>query len=84
VYVPDSSASCRVPIPPTTAQYSGRLVIIANMWQVPQNIEDSTFLAFDKAANWELHRTVQYSQILVVHSPMISRKRSWCARTATR
>jgi len=75
VYVPDSSAVVSSPIPPTTAQYSGRLVIIANMWQVPQNIEDSTFLAFDKAANWGAGtRTVNTPKIWWYTSPMISRK----------
>ena len=39
-------------MPPTTAQYSGNLVIIANMWQVPQNIEDSAFVVFDRASNF--------------------------------
>jgi hypothetical protein len=52
VYVPDAKAVLSSPVPPVNAQYSGKLVIIANMWQVPQNMEDSAFLAFDKASNW--------------------------------
>ena len=75
VYVPDSSAVVSSPIPPTTAQYSGRLVIIANMWQVPQNIEDGTFLAFDKAANWGTGtRTVNTPKLWWYRNPVISRK----------
>ena len=52
VFVPGATAVVSTPMPPTTAQYSGNVVIIANMWQVPQNMEDSAFLVFDRAANF--------------------------------
>ena len=75
VFVPDSSAVVSSPIPPTNAQFSGRLVIIANMWQVPQYIEDSTFVAFDSAANWGAGtRIVNTPKLWWFRSPTISRK----------
>ena len=75
VYVPDSSAVVSSTIPPTTAQYSGRLVIIANMWQVPQYIEDSAFLVFDNTTNFGAGiRIVNTPKIWWYHNSMISRK----------
>lgn len=75
VFVPDANAVLWSPIPPATAQYSGKLVIIANMWQVPQNIEDSAFLAFDKASNWGAGTPIiNTPKIWWYLNPRISRK----------
>jgi hypothetical protein len=75
VYVPDSSAVVSSPLPPATTQYSGPFVVIVNMWQVPQNIEDSTFLVFDKTTNFGAGtRTVDTPKIWWYLDPTVSRK----------
>jgi hypothetical protein len=74
-FFPGSSAIVSVPMPPVTAQYAGQNVIIANMWQVPQDIEDSTFLVFDKATNFGVGtRLVDTPKIWSYLNPLVSRK----------
>jgi hypothetical protein len=75
VHVPGPNAILSSPIPPSTAQYAGRLVIVANMWQVPQNIEDSMFLAFDKATNFGAGtRTFNTLKLWWYRNALVSRK----------
>ena len=51
VYVPGATAVASMPVPPTNAQFAGKLVLVANM-QHGYSIEDSAFIAYDKAANF--------------------------------
>jgi hypothetical protein len=75
VFFPSSSAVVSVPTPPATAHYSGQNVIIANMWQVPQNIEDSSFRVFDKTTNFGAGiRIIDTPKIWSYLNPRISRK----------
>jgi len=75
VFFPSSNAVVSVPTPPATAQYSGQNIIIANMWQVPQNIEDSTFLVFDKTTDFGAGtRIVNTPKIWSYLNPRVSRK----------
>src|SRR5262249_37031914 len=81
VFVPTANNVVSIPTPPTTAQFTGKLVIIADMWQVPQNMEDSSFAVFDKASNWGAgtrvmntpkiwwYRSPLYRKPIIVRSP---------------
>ena len=74
VYVPNANAVVSSPIPPTNAQYAGRLVIIANMMQLAQNIEDSAFVAFDRATDFGAGTRILNTPKLWWYRSMFSRK----------
>jgi hypothetical protein len=47
-YFPPSNAFVSVPVPPST----GRLILIATMWETASYTRDPTFAVFDKNSNW--------------------------------
>ncbi|HYR86140.1 MAG TPA: hypothetical protein VE422_18785 [Terriglobia bacterium] len=47
-YFPTATAAVSVPVPPST----GKLVLIATMWETAHNIRDPGFVVFDSSSNW--------------------------------